>query len=74
MHPTQVQLNRISNEWSRAAGETVEVRMLGGAFLANCSELGAFRIVYNWYKGKNPHVRMGETECGTFYVLLEPRT
>ena len=46
MQPTQTQIQRVTDDWSRIAGETVAIEYLAGALYAWCSELAALRLFH----------------------------
>lgn len=42
------QINRLANDWSKIAGETVKVEVISGTPYGFCSELGALRLFHKY--------------------------
>lgn len=69
-HTTDL-LERLSTSWSNAAKEEVTVEAIRGALIAECSELAAFRIVYDYYQGIPKVRKFYSPSRESFVVVLE---
>ena len=45
---TEAQIKRLANDWTKIAGETVEIELIGGTPYGFCSELGALRLFHKY--------------------------
>ena len=65
-------LQRLAKDWTKVAGENIVVEALDkDSVMARCSEIAAFRIVYDYYKGHKDLSKTYSENLNSFVVIME---
>ena len=71
--PTAEQISALAAQWSKMAGEPIEIEKISGALYAFCSELGSLRL-FRIYANHNGAETQGFSEprgCHFFRLEVE---
>lgn len=67
---TQIQLQRLTRDWSQIAGENVVIEQIGSAYYGFCSELGALRLFKKYrYSGDKADAKFSPSGDSWFFRL-----